>query len=170
MISDVVAWSVSDGGASWWETSFGSCFRAAMSIARRAIERVERAIKHMQQHAKHASANQQLADFEAKAVKTAWDTLNQLGRLLYFLRFGKQPFNSSAGEVALYDWIADELNRLGALERRADAPTTTAATSVAPPGPQGRGMRVREVVWDAHAATGCERRNIERSPINGKIR
>ena len=46
-----------------------------------------------------------------KDAKAAWEMVEELGRLLFFLTFRSRPMGASKGEVQLYKVLGEELRR-----------------------------------------------------------
>ncbi len=78
-------------------------FGAIMPLERnRMVAEIERARRR-------AAAMAEGLQFSRKQTHEAWGEVEQLGRLLFFLRFAKCPPNATAGEMKLYGHIAAAL-------------------------------------------------------------
>lgn len=78
-------------------------FGAILPLDRgRMIVAVERARRRAEGAAEGLQASR-------KQTNEAWEEVERLGRLLFFLKFTKYPPNASGGEIKLYDHIAAAL-------------------------------------------------------------
>ena len=63
---------------------------------------------------RRAGARAEVLVLSKKAARQAWDEVERLGRLLYFIKFGKPAPNATAQEVSLYEHlVAERQARLG---------------------------------------------------------
>jgi hypothetical protein len=70
---------------------------------------------------RRAGARAQVLGLSKKEARLAWDEAERLGRLLYFIRFGKSAPNATAHEVGLYEYF------VAARQARLTAAAATAA-------------------------------------------
>ncbi|HKW52814.1 MAG TPA: hypothetical protein VJO12_03920, partial [Stellaceae bacterium] len=62
---------------------------------------------------RRAGARAEILVLSKKETRQAWDEVERLGRLLYFVKFGKAAPNATAREVSLYEqFVADREARL----------------------------------------------------------
>ncbi len=69
----------------------------------------DRMIAEIERARRRAAARAEGLQLSQKQTNDAWDEVEQLGRLLFFLKFAKCPPNATAGEMALYGQIAAAL-------------------------------------------------------------
>lgn len=63
---------------------------------------------------RRAGARAEVLLLSKKEARQAWDEVERLGRLLYFIKFGKPAPNATAHEVSLYEqFVAERQARLG---------------------------------------------------------
>jgi hypothetical protein len=63
---------------------------------------------------RRAGARAEVLVLSKKEARQAWDEVERLGRLLYFIKFGKPAPNATAHEVNLYEQlVAERQARLG---------------------------------------------------------
>src|SRR5690348_13222241 len=63
---------------------------------------------------RRAGARAEVLVLSKKEARQAWDEVERLGRLLYFIKFGKPAPNATAHEVSLYEqFVATRQARLG---------------------------------------------------------
>jgi ADP-dependent phosphofructokinase/glucokinase len=63
---------------------------------------------------RRAGARAEVLLLSKKEARQAWDEVERLGRLLYFIKFGKPAPNATAHEVSLYEqFVAKRQERLG---------------------------------------------------------
>jgi ADP-dependent phosphofructokinase/glucokinase len=63
---------------------------------------------------RRAGARAEVLQLSKKEARQAWDEVERLGRLLYFIKFGKPAPNATAQEVSLYEqFVAERQARLG---------------------------------------------------------
>lgn len=63
---------------------------------------------------RRAGARAEVLVLSKKEARQAWDEVERLGRLLYFIKFGKPAPNATAQEVSLYEqFVAKRQARLG---------------------------------------------------------
>jgi hypothetical protein len=85
---------------------------------------------------RRAGARAEVLVLSKKEARQAWDEVERLGRLLYFVKFGKPAPNATAHEVSLYEqFVAERQARLGgpaaaATKRRLGKPRLRARTAL----------------------------------------
>jgi len=57
---------------------------------------------------RRAGARAEVLVLSKKEARQAWDEVERLGRLLYFIKFGKPAANATAHEVSLYEQLVAE--------------------------------------------------------------
>ena len=63
---------------------------------------------------RRAGARAEVLLMSKKEARQAWDEVERLGRLLYFIKFGKPAPNATAHEVSLYEqFVAERQAQLG---------------------------------------------------------